>query len=196
MKQGTPRDNQTGYAAAERKIRTKDLVLTALMAAVLCIVSPWSIPIGPIPVSLSLFAIYLTMYLLGAKLGTMSVLLYLLIGLLGLPVFSNFTGGPQKLFGPTGGFLIGYLPMALLIGLFLDHTQKEHSTFWRMLFRIVVVFACTWVLYLFGTIWYMFLSGTDFIAALSVTVLPFVLIDLVKNILAAVLGPAIRKRIR
>ncbi len=182
--------------AASPKLRTKDLVLTALMAAVLCIVSPWSINIGPIPFSFSLFAIYLTMYLLGARLGTLSVLLYLLIGLLGLPVFSNFTGGPQKLFGPTGGFLIGYLPMALLIGLFLDHTQKEHITFRHTLLRILAVFACTWVLYLFGTIWYMFFSGTGFLAALSVTVLPFVLIDLVKNILAAVLGPAIRKRIR
>lgn len=182
--------------AVSPKLRTKDLVLTALMAAVLCIVSPWSINIGPIPFSFSLFAIYLTMYLLGARLGTLSVLLYLLIGLLGLPVFSNFTGGPQKLFGPTGGFLIGYLPMALLIGLFLDHTQKEHITFRHTLLRILAVFACTWVLYLFGTIWYMFFSGTGFLAALSVTVLPFVLIDLVKNILAAVLGPAIRKRIR
>lgn len=196
MRQGSDQNTQTEYQAAAPKLRTKDLVLTALMAAVLCIVSPWSVNIGPIPVSFSLFAIYLTMYLLGAKLGTLSVLIYLLIGLLGIPVFSNFTGGPQKLFGPTGGFLIGYLPMALLIGLFLDHTQKEHLTFWRMLLRIVVIFACTGVLYGFGTIWYMFQSGTGFVTALSVTVLPFLPIDLAKNVLAALLGPAIRKRIR
>ncbi len=195
MNQGSDRHSQTECHTAAPKLRTKDLVLTALMSAVLCIVSPWSLNIGPIPVSFSLFAIYLTMYLLGAKLGTLSVLIYLLIGLLGIPVFSNFTGGPQKLFGPTGGFLIGYLPMALLIGLFLDHTQKEHLTFWRMLLRIIVIFACTCVLYLFGTIWYQFQSGTDFLAALSVTVLPFLPIDLVKNILAALLGSAIRKRI-
>ena len=195
MTQGSDHHDKKEYAATAPKIRTKDLVLTALMAAVLCIVSPWSLNIGPIPVSFSLFAIYLTMYLLGAKLGTLSVLIYLLIGLLGIPVFSNFTGGPQKLFGPTGGFLIGYLPMALLIGLYLDHTKKEHPAFWRTLLRIAAVFACTCVLYLFGTIWYQFQSGTDFIAALSVTVLPFLPIDLAKNILAAILGPAIRKRI-
>ncbi len=196
MNQGSDYPDKNKSRAASPKLRTKDLVLTALMAAVLCVVSPWSITIGPIPFSFSLFAIYLTMYLLGAKLGTFSVLLYLLIGLLGLPVFSGFTGGPQKLFGPTGGFLIGYLPMALLIGLFLDHTQKEHITFRHTLLRILVVFACTWVLYLFGTLWYMFVSGAGFLAALSVTVLPFVLIDLAKNILAALLGPAIKKRIR
>ena len=195
MEQGSDRHHKSKYQTATPRLRTKDLVLTALMAAVLCIVSPWSVNIGPIPVSFSLFAIYLTMYLLGAKLGTLSVLIYLLIGLLGLPVFSNFTGGPQKLFGPTGGFLIGYLPMALLIGLFLDHTQKEHLTFRRMLLRIVVIFACTLVLYGFGTVWYVFQSGTDFLAALSVTVLPFLPIDLIKNVLAALLGPAIRKRI-
>lgn len=180
---------------AAPRIRTKDLVLIALMAAVICVLSPWSINIGPIPISLSLFAIYLTVYLLGAKRGTLAVLIYILIGLVGVPVFSNFSGGPQKLFGPTGGFILGYLPMAFLIGLLLDRILKQKASALRFVLCVVSVFVSTWVLYFLGTIWYMISAGVDFIGAISVTVLPFVVIDLIKNVLAAVLGPVIRARV-
>ena len=186
--------SQTEKTAAPR-IRTKDLVLTALMAAVICIVSPWSLNIGPIPVSLSIFAIYLTVYLLGARLGTLAVFVYLLIGLVGVPVFSNFTGGPQKLFGPTGGFLVGYLPMAFFIGIFLDRLLREKLTITRRLLCIAATFAGTWILYFLGTLWYALQAGVPFGSALAVTVAPFVVIDLVKNVLASLLGPAIKTRL-
>lgn len=96
------------------------MVVTALMAAVTCILAPLSVPIGPVPISLTNFAIYLSLYLLDWKKGTLSYLIYLLLGLVGLPVFSGFTGGLAKLAGPTGGYIIGFIPMAIIAGIVID----------------------------------------------------------------------------
>ena len=95
--------------------KTYAITVTALMTAVTCILAPLSIPIGPVPISLTNLAIYISLYLLGWKRGTISYLIYLLIGLVGIPVFSGFTGGPAKLAGPTGGYIIGFIAMAIII---------------------------------------------------------------------------------
>ena len=84
------------------------MTTSALMTAIICILGPLSLPIGPVPVSLTNLAIYLTMYILDWKAGTIAYCLYMLIGLIGLPVFSGFAGGPGKLFGPTGGYIPTY----------------------------------------------------------------------------------------
>ena len=99
---------------------TKVMATIAVMTALTCIFGPLSIPIGPIPISLTPFCVFFSVYVLGMKKGTIAVLLYLLIGLAGVPVFSGFTAGPAKLFGPTGGYLIGFILMALISGYFID----------------------------------------------------------------------------
>ena len=81
------------------RLSVRKMAVTAVMAAVICVLGPLSIPIGPVPVSLTNLAIYIAAYVLGAFQGTLSLLIYLLIGLAGLPVFSGFAGGPEKLFG-------------------------------------------------------------------------------------------------
>ena len=111
--------NQTNTVSAPRT-KTYEITITALMAAVTCILAPLSIPIGPVPISFTNLAIYLSLYLLGWKKGTISYLIYLLLGLVGLPVFSGFTGGPAKLAGPTGGYIIGFIAMAIIAGLVID----------------------------------------------------------------------------
>ena len=83
----------------ESGISVKTITETAIMAALICVLGPLSVPVGPVPVSLAPFAIFLTVCVLGEKKGTAAVLIYLLLGLVGLPVFSGFTGGPQKLSG-------------------------------------------------------------------------------------------------
>lgn len=94
--------------------KTKELTLIGLMAALTCIAGPLSLPLpfSPVPISLTNLAIYFSVYILGMKRGTISYLVYLLLGLVGLPVFSAFTSGPAKLFGPTGGYLIGFIFIA------------------------------------------------------------------------------------
>lgn len=173
-------------------INTKTMVLIALMAAVTCILGPLSItiPISPVPISLTNLAVYFTVYVLGMKRGTISYLVYLLIGLVGLPVFSSFSGGAGKLFGPTGGYLIGFIFMALICGFFIEKWPS------KLYLHFAGMVLGTAVCYLFGTIWLAFQGNMDFYAALAAGVLPFIPGDLVKIIIALLAGPVIRKQLK
>ena len=135
-----------------RQSKNYTMVITALMAAVTCILAPLSIPIGPIPISLTNFAIYLSLYLLNWKMGTLSYIIYLLVGLVGLPVFSGFTGGVGKLAGPTGGYIIGFIPMAIIAGIIIDKCNNR-------VIQILGMVLGTAICYAFGTAWFCFQSG-------------------------------------
>ena len=176
--------NQTNTVSAPRT-KTYEITMTALMAAVTCILAPLSIPIGPVPISFTNLAIYLSLYLLGWKRGTISYLVYLLIGLVGVPVFSGFTGGIGKLAGPTGGYIIGFIAMAVIAGLVID---KCHNR-WLQLLGMAVCYA-------FGTAWFCISASYTVGAALTVCVIPFIPADLIKMVIAMLLGPEIKKRIR
>ena len=89
-----------------KKLTTYQMSVTALMAAAMCVLGPLTVPIGAVPISLANFVICLTAWLLGPKFGTLSVAVYLLIGLVGVPVFSGYGAGIAKLAGPTGGYLV------------------------------------------------------------------------------------------
>ena len=106
-----------------QKITTYQMAVTAVMAAVLCVLGPLTVPIGAIPISLANFVICLTAWLLGPKFGTLSVVIYLAIGLIGVPVFSGYGAGLAKVAGPTGGYLVGYLLLAFIGGLFIEKKQ-------------------------------------------------------------------------
>ena len=97
---------------------TKELTLTALLAAIICILGPIALPISisPVPISLGTLAIYFVLAVSNFKIGFVSVILYLLIGLAGVPVFASYTAGVGKLMGPTGGYLIGFIFIALIYG--------------------------------------------------------------------------------
>ena len=141
-----------GNTQTLRTTNTYAMAVTALMTAVTCILAPLSIPIGPVPISLTNFAIYLSLYLLDWKKGTISYILYLLLGLVGLPVFSGFTGGIGKLAGPTGGYIIGFIPMAIIAGIVIDHCQKR----WIQLLGMIVGTA---ICYALGTAWFCMQAG-------------------------------------
>ena len=121
--------NETSGTVAvdNQKIRTKQMVLIALMTAVTCVLGPLSIPLpfSPVPISLTNFAIFLAIFVLGMKSGTISFIIYLLLGAIGVPVFSSFRGGLQVLAGPTGGYLIGFIFLALIMGFALDHFDRK-----------------------------------------------------------------------
>ena len=101
--------------------RISRLTLAGLMTAVLCILGPLSIPLpfSPVPISLTNLAVFFAVYLLKIKGGTVCLLVYLCLGAVGLPVFSSFSGGLGKLAGPTGGYLIGFILLALIQGFLL-----------------------------------------------------------------------------
>lgn len=179
----------TGKSKTAARPAVHSMASTALMAAVLCLLGPVSLPIGPVPISLGTLGIYLALYLLGWKRGTVSVLIYLLLGLAGLPVFSGFAGGLARLIGPTGGYLMGYLPMAVTAGLVIDRWDSRAAQFAGLA-------ASTAVLYAFGTAWYCVLTGSALGSALALCVLPFIPVDLVKIALVTVLCPTVRRRLR
>ena len=173
----------------EKKLTTYQMAVTALMAAVLCVLGPLTVPIGAVPISLANFVICLTAWLLGPKFGTLSVAVYLCIGLIGVPVFSGYGAGLAKLAGPTGGYLVGYLLLALIGGLFI-----EKSTGNPVVPGIGLMLgdaAC----YVLGTAWFVFQMQCELGYALSVCVYPFIALDLAKIVVSCVVGALLRKRL-
>ncbi len=170
-------------------LTTKDMTYCALLAAVICVLSPFTIAIGPVPLSLATFSVYLTATITGAKRSFISTLIYLLLGLAGLPVFSGGAGGLSKFAGPTGGYLIGYLFIAIIGGLFADKTNKIYLI-------IIGMIIGTAVLYAFGTAWFVKVTESDLSYALSVCVLPFLLPDLVKILVATFAGSMIKSALK
>lgn len=173
-------------------LSTKQMALIGVMTAVTCILGPIAIPlpISPVPISFTNLAIYLTVYVLGMKAGTISYLVYLLVGFAGLPVFSGFTGGVGKLAGPTGGYLVGFIFMAVIAGWMIDHFQGKY------MIHVLGMVIGTMVCYVFGTIWLAGQLGISFTAGLGVGVIPYLPGDTAKIILAVLVGPKLRKEIR
>lgn len=176
---------------AKLKFSVKQLALVGLMTAVICVLGPLAlnIPISPVPISLGTLAIYFVVSVLGMKLGTVSVLIYILLGLAGVPVFASFTAGPGKLFGPTGGYIIGYIFMALICGFFVDKFGKQLPLYF------LGMLLGTAVCYLFGTLWLGYQMELSFPKALMAGVIPYIPGDLVKLVIAMVVGFQIRKRL-
>ena len=153
------------------------MVFTALFAALICVAAPFSIQVGPIPISLATFAIYLTGAILGGKRGMVATIVYIMLGAVGLPVFSGFRGGFGVLFGPTGGYIIGYIPLVLITGIFAEMNAKKIN---RAVITFIGMILATAALYTFGTIWYMIVSGNDLITSLKICVLMFIPGDAIK----------------
>lgn len=172
-----------------KKLNVYQIVIIGIMSAIICILGPLSIPIGVVPISLTNLAIYFALYTLGMKNGTISYLIYMLIGFAGVPVFSGFTGGPAKLSGPTGGYIIGLILMAIIAGFFIDRFINN-----RYLCIVGMVLG-TAVCYVIGTTWLSFQAKMSLGAALFAGVFPFIPGDLIKILLAAYLGPQIRSRL-
>ena len=171
------------------KTPVRIMTSVALMSAIMCILGPLSLPIGPVPISLTNLVIFLAVYILGMKYGLLSYAIYFLLGLVGLPVFSGYTGGLAKIAGPTGGYLIGFFVLALIMGLFTDRFAKKKLI---CIFGMILAEA---VMYVIGTTWLKMEAGMTWGAALAVGVVPFIIGDLVKIVIAAYLGPVIRTRL-
>lgn len=171
-----------------RRFNVRQLIFCALFAALIAVFSQVSLAIGPVPISLATLAVMLCGLLLGERMGCLAVLCYLLLGLVGAPVFSGLRGGASALLGATGGYLIGYLPYAALAGL----GGKKGGLGRRFLFLLLGTAAC----YLLGTLWFMRQSGNSLAASLSLCVFPFLPGDAVKILLAAFLTPRLKKALR
>ena len=145
----------------------------------------WITVPAAIPFTMQTFCIFLTLYILGGANGTKAILLYLLLGAIGLPVFSGFKAGLSVLAGPTGGYLIGFI----FIGLSYRLGEKFFSSNGKFLFLILGLCIC----YAFGTGWFVYISNSSsssvtILQALSLCVLPYIIPDLIKLLLASKLS--------
>ena len=163
-----------------KHMSTAQMTVTALMTAITCILAP---------ISLTNLVIFFMAYILGMKLSVASYVLYLLLGTVGLPVFSGFSGGVGKLLGPTGGYLIGFIFLAAIAGFFVEKFPAK--IYMHVVGMIIGMAIC----YIFGTAWLAGQLGMSFVAALGVGVIPYLPGDTAKIIIAIIAGPQIRKAV-
>lgn len=171
----------------QKKIQT--LCMIPLFTAIIAILAQFSIPLPfGIPLSLQNAAILLAAVLLGKRNGTLSVLVYLFLGGIGLPVFANFRGGLQTFLSPTGGFLLGYPGMAYIIG---TGCEKDSS---KIRFLLSILFGLAFD-YLIGLTIFCLITSTNIRTGILTCILPFLPTDLLKIILISLLSPKIKKRL-
>ena len=166
--------------------KTVDLVYIALGAVLIAICSWLCIPTA-VPFTMQTFAVFAVLSIMGGKRGTMSVIVYLIIGIIGVPVFAEFTSGPGIIFGTTGGYMVGFIFIGLIYGLAVRHLGKKLCV--EIIAFVIGIFVC----YAFGTAWFMYFYALEsgavgLMTALGWCVFPFVIPDLVKLALALVLA--------
>lgn len=170
----------------------RKFIIIALFCAIMCIIAPISIPlpISPVPISLSLAIVLLTSYILIPTDAITSIIIWILLGLVGLPVFSGFTGGLSKLIGPTGGYIIGFIPTAWFCSFMIRHVCNSFIS------HFIIMLISTIICYAIGTIWFIILQDVSVGAALAMCVIPFIPADIIKMIIVMIIGPKLVDRIR
>jgi biotin transport system substrate-specific component len=163
------------------------LTYCALFAALTAILSQVSIPIGPVPINLATLSVVMAGTVLGAKYGALSQLVYVLLGAAGLPVFAGFRGGIHAIVGPTGGYILGYIAAAWLVGVMSRRLGG------KIIYLIVSMAAGITLCYLLGTVWFMIVTNTGLWASLMLCVFPFLIGDAAKIAVAVALVPQLRK---
>ncbi len=174
-----------------QRFKTTDLVYIAIFAALMAVCSWISIPMV-VPFTLQTLGVFLAVGILGGKRGTIAVLVYILLGAVGLPVFANFKGGPGALLGTTGGYIIGFLFTALVMW------AMERIPWKKGVVRIVSMLVGLFVCYAFGTAWFLFLYARQtgpigLGAALLLCVVPFLIPDVAKIVAAYFLSNRLRR---
>lgn len=163
------------------------LVLTGMMTAVLCVLSIIQIPMPTgVPITLQTFAVALCGYVLGSKKGAIAAALYMLIGLIGIPVYAGMTAGPGILFGMTGGFIFGFIGMALLCGIEVNHKVP------RIAFGAAGLFFC----HLLGGIQFSLVTGTGAVESFLIASAPYLVKDALSVAGAYLISLAVKKAIQ
>lgn len=170
--------------------KTKDITQIAMMTAVICICSWITIP-SVVPFTLQTFAVFAVLEILGGKKGTISIALYILLGAIGLPVFSNFQGGIAKLLSSTGGYIVGFLLTGLIYILLV---RKENES---VPVRVVAMLLGLVAVYVLGTVWFIHVytkanGAVSLQTVLGWCVYPFIIPDLAKMAVAYFVGARVK----
>lgn len=171
--------------------KTRDYTQCAMFAAVIAICAQISIrvPVNPVPFTMQVFACVLAGTMLGARKAFVSLVIYVLIGALGVPVFAGFVGGIGIILGPTGGFILGFPIIGLLTGYAVDKYKNVKTIF-------VIILIANLIDYLFGTMQFMLVMETGFKQGILTCILPFIIPDIIQIFMAIGIGLKVRKVIK
>ena len=187
---------------SENKQNVRNLIQIAAFTALLAIMAQISIPMpAGVPMTMQTLAVPLAGLILGANRGTLATVLYVLLGIFGVPVFAGFSGGPGITFGITGGFIISFPVMAYLAGLGIQLADKIHRSeasakikSLGVLYLFLLIGAV--VNYIAGMLWFGRIAGTGMREAFVLSVLPFIPTSIIKIVLAGWMGPLLRTVLR
>ncbi len=168
--------------------KTKALGRIALFSALMSVCA-WVVIPSAVPFTMQTFAVLLAAAVLGGRTAAVSVLVYIALGILGLPVFSGGRAGLGALFGATGGYIIGFLPCSYIAGKLCEKTKKRPIL---MSLSMLSGLLCD---YIFGAVWFwlIYLQGQSFAVAVTTGVLPFVATDILKIVLASLVAVKLQK---
>ena len=172
-------------------ISIRDICFIAVFTAIIAVCAQISVPvtIAGVPLTLQTFAVMLAGIILGAKKGCVSVVIYVLIGAVGIPVFSGFTGGVAVIFGKTGGFILSFPLMALCSGIFTYISAMSHKNLPVMYLLIITGLILGAIInYICGLLMFCFITSSSLRDGFIWCVLPFIPIDIIKIILSGVVG--------
>jgi biotin transport system substrate-specific component len=176
---------------------TKNIMLMGLFVALMVISSYIVIPIGPVPITLQIFVVLLAGILLGSKLGPMSIIAWMLLGIIGLPVFNQGQGGAVMLVGPTGGFIVAFVVMAWFVG-YCTESNKGDSIKFMALVMVIAIVIC-YVLGIIGfklSFAYFLHKPMTWTKAFVLAVAPFLPFDIIKAVLASFIGVKVRSALQ
>ncbi|MFA5658856.1 MAG: biotin transporter BioY [Oscillospiraceae bacterium] len=169
----------------------RKITLTALFAALTAVFSQIQISIQPVPINFATLSVFLAGAILGWKYGALSQIVYVLLGLSGVPVFAGFSSGTAILFGKTGGYIFGYILAAFLTGL-ISQIKTKRVKLLLSIAMAVAMLSC----YTLGTAWFMLITGTELLKSLIWCVFPFLIGDALKISAAVMLTQRLRKAVR
>lgn len=173
---------------------TKNLIYTAIFSSLMAICAWITIPTATAPFTLQTFGVFLALLVLGGKKGLMAIFVYIGMGMVGLPVFSGFTGGFGVIFAQTGGYILGFISQGLV---YIAFTKFFGEKFYIKIVALVIgLFVC----YAFGTLWFVEIysknnSQIGFATALSWCVIPYIIPDLGKLLMAVSISKSLKKAI-
>lgn len=170
-------------------MKTKDLTLTAILLAILIICSQLALPIGPVPITLQTLAVMMIGYLLSSRNAILATIIYLVMGLAGLPVFSAFSGGLQYVFMPSFGFVLSFIPASYLQAKYLEYYSNPEVK--QLVIAGLINFSITYLIgltYMAGILNLYMNSQMNFVGILMAGFIPFLFGDILKIIVSVTLA--------
>jgi biotin transport system substrate-specific component len=176
---------------AADKTSIKGLVYAALFGALTATGAFIVIPLPPVPITAQTFFLNVSAVLLGGQLGALSQFIYVMLGVVGIPVFAGGKAGLGVIFGPTGGYLLGFIIAAFVIGM-ISRMKKSAGIFWNIFSMLIGML----IIYLLGSLQLSLVAKMSFQKALTIGVLPFIPGDVIKILLAAIISSRLKGRIK